>query len=156
MISISLNLRRLQSQLVLFFFLCYFLLRREGFYYFKIYVFGCPRSQLHHAGSFLVDSLVVVHGLSCSLACGILVLTRDPTHIPWIARKILNHCTTREVPPSFFIEEGSSNMNGPTDGHTKWSKPDRERLVPYDITYVWDSNLGNGKESWHYKQSQMY
>ena len=26
--------------------------------------------------------------------------TRDQTHIPWIARQILNHWTTREVPGS--------------------------------------------------------
>ena len=30
-----------------------------------------------------------------------------------------------------------SNMDGPRDYHTKWSKPDRERQIPYDITYKW-------------------
>ena len=29
-----------------------------------------------------------------------------------------------------------SNMDGPRDYHTKWSKPDRERQIPYDITYM--------------------
>ena len=28
-----------------------------------------------------------------------------------------------------------SNMDGPRDCHTKWSKSDRERQIPYDITY---------------------
>ena len=27
-------------------------------------------------------------------------------------------------------------MNGPRDYHTKWSKPDRERQISYDITYI--------------------
>ena len=31
-----------------------------------------------------------------------------------------------------------SNMNGPRDYHTKWSKPDRERQISYDITYMWN------------------
>ena len=29
-----------------------------------------------------------------------------------------------------------SNMDGPRDDHTKWSKSDRERQISYDITYV--------------------
>ena len=28
-------------------------------------------------------------------------------------------------------------MDGPRDDHTKWSKSDRERQAPYDITYMW-------------------
>ena len=31
-----------------------------------------------------------------------------------------------------------SNMDGPRDYHTKWSKSDRERQIPYDITYIWN------------------
>ena len=31
-----------------------------------------------------------------------------------------------------------SNMDGPTDYHTKWSKSERERQIPYDITYMWN------------------
>ena len=31
-----------------------------------------------------------------------------------------------------------SNMDGPRDYHTKWSKADRERQIPYDITYMWN------------------
>ena len=30
-----------------------------------------------------------------------------------------------------------SNMDGLRDYHTKWSKSDRERQIPYDITYMW-------------------
>ena len=29
-----------------------------------------------------------------------------------------------------------SNMDGPRDYHTKWSKSDREREISYDITYM--------------------
>ena len=28
-------------------------------------------------------------------------------------------------------------MDGPRDHHTKWSQSDRERQIPYDITYMW-------------------
>ena len=31
-----------------------------------------------------------------------------------------------------------SNMDGSKDYHTKWSEPDRERQVSYDITYTWN------------------
>ena len=31
-----------------------------------------------------------------------------------------------------------SNMDGPRDDHTKWSKSERERQISYDITYMWD------------------
>ena len=31
-----------------------------------------------------------------------------------------------------------SNMDGPRDYQTKWSKPDRERWMSYDITYMWN------------------
>ena len=41
-------------------------------------------------------SVVVVHGLSCSTACGIFQ-TRNQTRVPCIGRRILNHCATREV-----------------------------------------------------------
>ena len=46
--------------------------------------------QLWRAGS-----VVVVHGLSCSKACGIFL---DQGLNPCTGRWILNHCTTREVP----------------------------------------------------------
>ena len=29
-------------------------------------------------------------------------------------------------------------MNGPRDYHTKRSKSERERQIPYDITYMWN------------------
>ena len=31
-----------------------------------------------------------------------------------------------------------SNMGGPRDYHIKWSKSERERQIPYDITYMWN------------------
>ena len=29
-------------------------------------------------------------------------------------------------------------MDGPRDDHTKLSKSERERQIPYDITYMWN------------------
>ena len=29
-------------------------------------------------------------------------------------------------------------MDGPRDYHTKWSKSERERQMPYDIIYMWN------------------
>ena len=31
-----------------------------------------------------------------------------------------------------------SNMDGPRHYHTKWGKSERERQIPYDITYMWN------------------
>ena len=31
-----------------------------------------------------------------------------------------------------------SNMDGPGDYHTKWSKSERERQTSYDFTYMWN------------------
>ena len=31
-----------------------------------------------------------------------------------------------------------SNMDGPRDYHTKWSKSDTERQIPCNITYMWN------------------
>ena len=30
-----------------------------------------------------------------------------------------------------------SNTDRPRDLHTKWGKPERERQISYDITYMW-------------------
>ena len=43
-------------------------------------------------------------------------------------------------------------MDETRDSHTKWSKSERERQIPYDITYLW--NLINGtNEPFHRKQN---
>ena len=31
-----------------------------------------------------------------------------------------------------------SNMDGPRNSHTEWSKSERERQILYDITYMWN------------------
>ena len=31
-----------------------------------------------------------------------------------------------------------SNMNGPRDYHTRWSKSDKERQIPDDMNYIWN------------------
>ena len=37
-----------------------------------------------------------------------------------------------------------SNMDATRDYHTKWSKSERERQIPYDITYMWNLKYGTG------------
>ena len=33
-------------------------------------------------------------------------------------------------------------MDAPRDDHTKWSKSDKERQIPYDISYMWNIEKG--------------
>ena len=39
-----------------------------------------------------------------------------------------------------------SNMNGPGDFHTKWSKPDKARQILYDTTYMWNLKKNDTNE----------
>ena len=45
-----------------------------------------------------------------------------------------------------------SNMDGPGDYHTKWSKSDWERQISYDITYMW--NLTKKWYKWTFLQNR--
>jgi len=46
-----------------------------------------------------------------------------------------------------------SNMDGSRDSHPEWSKSERERQIPYDITYIW--NLIDGTdEPFHRKENR--
>ena len=45
-----------------------------------------------------------------------------------------------------------SNMVGPRDCHTEWSKSDTERQILYDITYMW--NLKKIWYKWTYLQNR--
>ena len=52
-------------------------------------------------------SAVVVHGLSCSVACGIF-LDRDQTRVSCVGRWILYHWATREAPiNAFWLTDGT-------------------------------------------------
>ena len=42
-------------------------------------------------------------------------------------------------------------MDGHRDYHTKWSKPDRERQVSYDIAYIWNMKK---RYKWTYLQNR--
>ena len=44
-----------------------------------------------------------------------------------------------------------SNMDGPRDFHTEWSKSDKERQVSYDITHMWNLILKNDTNELIYK-----
>ena len=52
------------------------------------------------------------------------------------------------------------NMDGPRDYHTKWSKSERERQIPYDITYMWnlkyDTNELMKQKQTHRHRKQTY
>ena len=45
-----------------------------------------------------------------------------------------------------------NNMDRPRYYHIKWSKSDRERQIPYDITYMW--NLTKKWYKWTYLQNR--
>ena len=51
---------------------------------------------LRSTGSRRAGSVVVAHGPSCSVACGIFS-DQGSTRVPCIGRQILNHCATREA-----------------------------------------------------------
>ena len=38
-----------------------------------------------------------------------------------------------------------SNMYATRDYHTKWNKSERERQIPYDITYMWNLKYGTNE-----------
>ena len=46
-----------------------------------------------------------------------------------------------------------NNMDGPRDYHTKWNKPDRERELSYDITYMWNLKYNTNE---HIYETETY
>ena len=44
-----------------------------------------------------------------------------------------------------------SNMDGPRDYHTEWSKSDKERQISYDITHMWNLIFKNDTNDLIYK-----
>ena len=45
-----------------------------------------------------------------------------------------------------------SNMDGTRDSHTKSNKSERERQIPYDITYIWNL-IYSTNEQFHRKEN---
>ena len=45
-------------------------------------------------------------------------------------------------------------MDGPRDYYPKWSKPDRERQISYDITYMWNLKEKKKRYKWAYLQNR--
>ena len=93
--------------------LCY---GAQGFSLWGLLLLWCPGSRctslLWHIGWIFVacrlesaGSVVVVPGLSCSLHVES-SWTRDWTHVPCIGRRILIHCTSREVPTLYDFNTG--------------------------------------------------
>ena len=46
-----------------------------------------------------------------------------------------------------------SNMDGTRDSYTEWNKSERERQIPYDITYIWNLTYSTN-ETFHRKETQ--
>ena len=57
-------------------------------------------------------SIVLVHGLICSKACGILLDQRLNPGVPCIGRRTLSHCATREVPEFPGLERSLGRGHG--------------------------------------------
>ena len=49
-----------------------------------------------------------------------------------------------------------SNMDGPGDYHTKWSKSEREREISYDITYMWNLKYGTNEPIYLVCEKQIH
>ena len=49
-----------------------------------------------------------------------------------------------------------SNLDGPRNYHTKWSKSDRERQMSYEITNMWNVTKSDTKELTKQKQTQRF
>ena len=52
-----------------------------------------------------------------------------------------------------WINAICSNMEATRDSHTKWSKSERERQIPYDITYTWNLKYGTDEPTTGQKQT---
>ena len=45
-----------------------------------------------------------------------------------------------------------NNMDGTRDSHPEWGKSERERQIPYNITYIWNIVYGT-KKPFHRKEN---
>ena len=43
-------------------------------------------------------------------------------------------------------------MDGTRDSHTEWSESERERQIPYDVTYIWNL-IYDTNEFFHRKEN---
>ena len=48
-----------------------------------------------------------------------------------------------------------SNMDTSRDSHAKWNKSERERQIPYDITYIWNLIYGTNEPIYRKKLIDM-
>ena len=119
-------------------------------------LFACTRSQVQHAGSF------VACGISSCRHVGSNFLTMDQTCIPCIARQILHHCTTTEVPLGALLNFELNSILSYIHQILRMSLS----LTPWDIKFdliadqllgpfiqihvAWRSNLSSRKRSWRF------
>ena len=57
-----------------------------------------------------------------------------------------------DIDRNTLIAGDCSYMDGTRDSHTEWSKSERERQIPYDITYIWNLIYGTN-EPFHRKET---
>ena len=46
-------------------------------------------------------------------------------------------------------------MDGLRDYHTKWSKPEKERQIPYGITYMWNLKYNINEQIYETKTDSL-
>ena len=69
--------------------------------------------------------------------------SKCPSTDKWI-KKMWYIYTTEYYSAIKNINVFCSNMGGPRDSHTKWSKSERKRQISYDIIYLWNLKYGTG------------
>ena len=47
-------------------------------------------------------------------------------------------------------------MDTTRDSHTKWNKAERERQVPYNVTYIWHMNLCTEQKQTHKRREKIF
>ena len=68
---------------------------------------------------------------------------------------LLSHKENKIMP---FVANGISKWhvaNGSRDHHTTWSKSERERQIPYDITYMWNLKYDTNELIWQNRNSKI-
>ena len=83
--------------------LCWVFMLHVGFLWLQSMDFCCSGfSSLRAPALVSMGSVVKAHRLSCFMTCG-MFQDQGSNYFPCTGRQILNHCTTREVPPHLFI-----------------------------------------------------
>ena len=77
-------------------------------------------------------------------------LLNCPTTGDWIGK--MWYIYTMESYSAIKYNAICSNMDGSRDSHPEWGKSERERQIPYNITYIWNIVYGT-KKPFHRKEN---